>query len=264
MPRSVLVSTSLVVAALSGPARAVVTGSTVVSYQPGDATSFTDPAAAVGLPVGDTSFGALTPFNPPFKPEHIVIVGAGGGITLRLSAPVPTGGAGPEIGVFSNNGLIDVSPTGSGTAGTPAATFSPPGSARVSVSSDGMTFVPLGTDPFVFENPTNYYTDVTIDNFSAPLGNVAADFSKPFTGTLSSLGGLTYPQIVQLLNGSAGGTWLDVSASGLPTVEYVRFEVPAGGAQRLVFDAVSAVPEPGSAALFLPAAALLLRRRRVG
>jgi hypothetical protein len=258
MPRLFLVGSGLTVLAVCPAARAVVTAAEVINYQPGGATSFTNPAAALGLPAGDTSFGALTPFNPPFKPEHIVVVGAGGSATLRLSSPVVAGGAGPEVGVFSNNGIVDVSADGSGKAGTPAATFSPPGVARVSVSGDGVTFFPLREEPFVFDNPTNFYTDVTITDFSAPLGSAAADFSKPFTGTLSSFGGLTYPQMVPLLGGSGGGTWLDVSSTGLSTVQYIRFEVPAG--ERLVLDAVTAVPEP--TLLGLPAVAFLLRRRR--
>ena len=260
MSRSVFVSAGLIVTAAAPPAGAAITAFNVVNYQPGSATSFTDPNAALGLPVGDTSFGALTPFNPPFKPEQIVIVGAGGSITLRLSSPVPAGGAGPEIGVFSNNGLIDVSPDGSGTAGSPAATFSPPGLARVSVSADGVSFFPVAAEPVTFENPTNFYTDVTIDNYSAPLGSAVADFSKPFAGNLSSFAGLTYRQVVQLLGGSAGGTWLDVTGSGLASVEYVRFDVPAGEGRRLVLDAVTAVPEPG--ALSLGAFVLLALRRR--
>src|SRR5688500_9762956 len=116
---------------------AAITASSVVDYLPGSATSFTNPAASLGLPAGDTSFGALTPFNPPFLDSQIVVVGAGGRLTLRLASPVAVGGAGPEIGVFSNNGVIDVSEDGSGEAGTPAATFSPASSARVNVSSDG-------------------------------------------------------------------------------------------------------------------------------
>jgi hypothetical protein len=91
---------------------------------------------------------------------------------------------------------------------------------------------------------------------------LVADFSKPFTGTLSSLNGLTYPQIVGLLDGSAGGTWLDVSGAGLSSVAYVRFDVPAVEGQRLVLDAVTAVPEPALGLSILPAIALLSRRRR--
>jgi hypothetical protein len=246
----------------ASPASGAVTASQVVDYQPGSATSFTNPGAALGLPQGDTSFGALTPFNPPFTSDQIVVVGAGGRLTLRLSSPVPAGGAGPEVGVFVNNGLVDVSEDGSGRAGSPPATFSPFPAALVSVSSDGQQFVPLGAGPFVFTNPTNFYTDVTIDNYSAPLGGAAADFSKPFTGTIDSLAGLTYPQIVQLLDGSAGGTWLDVTPAGLASVQYVRFDVPAGETQRLVLDAVTAVPEPAAAGLVAAGAALLIRRRR--
>jgi hypothetical protein len=247
----------------SSRASAAITASTVVDYQPGSpTTTFNNPSAALGAPVGDTTFGALTPFNPPFKNDQIVIVGAGGHLTLRLSAPVPSGGAGPELGVFVNNGIVDVSEDGSGKAGSPPATFSALPAALVSVSADGQNFVPLGAQPLVLSNPTNFYTDVTIDNYSAPLGTKAADLSKPFTGSLSSFGGLTYPQIVQLLDGSGGGNWVDVTPAGLGSVEYVRFDVPAGGSQRLVLDAVTALPEPGTAALLLPALVLLSRRRR--
>jgi len=241
-------------------AQAAVSAAEVLSYDAGLATGFTNPAASLGQPVGDTTFGALTPFNPPFSEQHIVIVGSGGHLTLRLSSPVSAAGAGPEVGVFSNNGLVDVSPNGTGVAGTPAGTFSPPGRAVVSVSEDGRTFVPLDDEAVTFANPTNYYTDVRIENYWAPLGSATADFSRPFTGTLSDFGGLTYEQIVALLDGSAGGTWLDVSGTGLSSVQYVRFDVPQGS--RLVVDAVTAVPEPSMGALLaLPLMALVRRRR---
>jgi hypothetical protein len=256
-------SAAVVLSMLSAPsALAVVTASAVVSYDPGSAREdFRNPAAALGLPVGDTTFGALTPFNPPFSNQHIVIVGAGGELTLRLSAPlVPV--AGPDLGVFVNNGLVDVSPGGTGTAGNPPSTFSPAPAARVSVSANGTDFVPLAAGGLLtFDNPTNFYTDTHIDNYSAPLGTRAADFSRPFTGSLSSFSGLTYEQMVQLLDGSAGGNWLDLSATGLPAVQFVRFEVPADQNVRLVLDAVTAVPEPEAMILLLPVLGLLARRR---
>src|SRR3954453_19903393 len=81
----------------------------VSAYTPGTANaSFQNASAALGPITGDTTFGGLTPFNPPFSPNHIVIVGAGGSLTLRLSSPVLTT-AGPTLGVFVNNGLVDVS-----------------------------------------------------------------------------------------------------------------------------------------------------------
>lgn len=259
--RRALGAAALGVAAFVPSASAAVVGAEVVEYRPGTAQNFTNPSAALGLPAGDTTFGALTPFNPPFRDNHIVIAGAGGGITLRLSAPVQSV-AGPELGVFVNNGIIDVSPGGTGTAGNPAGTFSPAPAALVSVSGDGTTYVPLGAAPVVFSNPTNFYTDVHIDNYSAPLGNQVADFAKPFSGSLASFNGLTYEQMLTLLDGSGGGNWVDISPSGLPEVRYVRFEVPAGTDLRLVLDAVTAVPEPSAVVVMLVPLALSLRRRR--
>ena len=84
--------------------------------------------------------------------------------------------------------------------------------------------------------------DVTV--YDNGVAKPVADFSRPFAGTLSDFNGLTYPQILQLLGGSGGGNWLDVTRTGLSSVEYVRFDVPAGAGDRLVLDAVTAVPEP--------------------
>jgi hypothetical protein len=128
------------------------------------------------------------------------------------------------------------------------------------VSEDGVTFVPLGDQPFLFANPTNAYTDVAITNYLAPLGSQVADFSRPFTGTLSDFGGKSYAQILTLLDGSAGGTWLDLSGTGLSGVRYVRFDVPEGA--RLVVDAVTAVPEPSAAVLLSLSLVALTRTRR--
>ena len=246
-----------------GAVAAPVSAAEVVSYAPGTAREdFRNAAAALGLPSGDTTFGALTPFNPPFSNEHIVLVGAGGELTLRLSAPV-TPRAGHEIGVFANNGLVDASPAGTGTATSPVSTFSPAPAARVSVSADGRQFVPLAGGALVaFANPTNFYTDTSITNYSAPLGSAPADFSRPFAGALSDFAGLAYDEMLTLLDGSAGGTWLDVSGTGLPAVQYVRFEVPAGADVRMVVDAVTAVPEPAALSLLLLPAILLRRRVR--
>ncbi len=239
-----------------------VSASAVVNYQPGSAPSnFQNSGAALGEPAGDTGFGALTPFNPPFQSSDIVIIGAGGSLTLQLSAPV-FAGSGPELGVFVNNGIIDVSDTGTGIAGNPAATFSAFPQANVSVSFDGLLFVPIGTGPTVFDKPTNVYTDTQISNYFAPLGTMKADVAKPFLGDLSDFDGLDYAQMLTLLDDSAGGTWLDVSATGLPVVRFVRFDVPEGASSRMVVDAVTAIPEPGAlSALLLVVGATCLRRR---
>jgi hypothetical protein len=64
-----------------------------------------------------------------------------------------------------------------------------------------------------------------------------------------------------LLGGSGGGTWVDVTGTGLGSVEYVRFDVPAGAGDRLVLDAVTAVPEPAAGLVLLLTSSFLIRRR---
>lgn len=229
--------------ALSASAWAGATADKVIDYQSGDVSmppnsDYITPGAALGPLTGDTTFGGLNPFNPPFDPSQIVILGSGGQLTLHLSSEVPANGR--TLGVFANNGIIDTSPDGSGLAGSPAATFSAAPKAIVSVSQDGTNFFTLnGGAPLTFDNPTNYYLDTTPSAGFQPLGSQIANQSKPFLGNLSSFNGQTFSQIRSTLNGSAGGTWINLSGSGLPSVNYVRFTNPTGSTYRTVIDAVS-------------------------
>jgi hypothetical protein len=103
-----------------------------------------------------------------------------------------------------------------------------------------------------------------------------SDFQQPFTGSLASFDDLKYcdaagPDILELLAGSGGGTWLDISPSGLAQVGYIRFSQPddSSAATSLNFelDAISishaavgaaVVPEPSSIDLFVVASMALL------
>jgi hypothetical protein len=196
---------------------------------------------------------------------------AGGRVTIRLADAVGIDAA-AKLGVFGNNGIVDETNYdgegnyvgGSGVARNPPELFVSAGSAQVSVSSDGILFVPVG-GVRTFANPTNGFTDNDIVRGDAPLGQQPADPFKPFNGTLADFGGLRYRDagadndIVRMLDGSAGGTWVDLSGVPLPSVAYVRFNVPEGG--RFVIDAVTAVPEPASLGVIGFAAMLLSRRR---
>jgi hypothetical protein len=258
-------------------------GAAVLSYDEGatPATGFTTPSAATGQPerfTGEGVFlGIVSPFNPPFGANEIVSVGEGGHIVLRLSHYAIPQAAGPEIGVFENVGLVDVNYP-NGQAGSPAATFGPLDSANVDVSTDGTQWVSLGNK--TFDAPTNGYTDLTDPYWSKP-GGVPSDFQKPFLGGLSSFDGLRYsddsfPDIREMLAGSGGGTWLDISGTGLSQVGFVRFsladDLDANTRLNFELDAVSiasgavggpVVPEPATAIMCcLGLISLNLSRRR--
>jgi hypothetical protein len=205
-------------------------GAAVVSYDAGTTPSsgFTTASAAVGEPerfTGEGVFpGIVSPFNPPYRPNEIVSVGEGGHITLRLSHYALPQAAGPEIGVFENVGLVFNSTTGG--AGPTAATFGDD-RAQVDVSDDGLNWISLGN--IEFNIPSNGYTDVT-DPFATAPGTSPSDFQKPFAGGLSSFNGLPFSDssgadILDVLAGSGGGTWLDISSTGLSQVGFIRFSV---------------------------------------
>jgi hypothetical protein len=240
----------------------------VVSYNAGTtpAAGFTTPSAALGSPeriTGEGSFlGVVSPFNPPFLTSEIVSVGEGGQLILRLSHYAIPQATGPEIGVFENVGLIDTN-FPNGVAGSPAATFGID-SALVDVSANGTNWVSLGN--IAFDIPVTGFTDVT-DPFASIAGSVPSDFQKPFTGNLNSFNGLRFfdaanPDMLELLAGSGGGKWLDISGTGLSQVGFVRFSVAddLNATSRLNFelDAVSVshaaigaavVPEPPALSL---------------
>jgi hypothetical protein len=240
----------------------------VISYDAGHAPAagYTNSGVALGSPerfTGEGVFpGVVSPFSPPFLPSELVSIGEGGHLTLRLSHfAIPQAGA-PEIGLFSNVGLIDVA-FPSGMAGSPAATFGFE-AAGVEVSENGIDWV--FADFIDFNMPTNGFTDLS-DPFASTPGSVPSDFQQPFVASLSSFDGLKYsdalgPDILELLAGSGGGNWIDISAAGLSRVGYVRVTVPADLDpidSHLELDAVSishaalgppTVPEPTAITLF--------------
>ena len=224
--------------------------SQVISYNAGNATTtdptFVDPSAALGPPAGITGVLAgfpnvLSPFSPAFDVGQIVVIGEGGELTLKFPQPVIVG-TGPSIGVISNVGLIDTNYP-SAIVGNPAGTFGG-GSAIVSVSEDGKTFVSLGVQQFL--NPANYYTNAGPYDPIAPASQALSDFGQPFTGTVASFDGEDYAQVLDTLDGSGGGTWLNLSGTGLSEVNYIEFSVPDDGTgiegtngTRLPIDAVA-------------------------
>jgi hypothetical protein len=273
---------SVVVAGLPTAAWAGAYASGVVSYTPGSAdVKFLNPQAALGAPDGVTGenpaatqyFGfpnVLSPFSPAYQGDEIVQIGEGGQITLQLANYLNVG-AGKRLGVISNTGLID---NGNGNGPT-AATFGG-GSARVRVSRDNVNWVDLGT--VVFNVPSLYYVNAGPYDATPPASPVLTDFSKPFEGTLASFDGKDYAATndafkVAAGGYSGGGTWLDLSSTGLAQVGYVQFLLPDDGnpntAPRFAIDSVAIannaigapLPEPVSGLFAIAIPVILLRRR---
>jgi hypothetical protein len=277
-------------ATMSSPVLADGFAGQVVSYTPGAAPSsrwyfdasfnfqgtdpLTDPSAALGAPSGVVTDPyvddvIVSAFNPAANPDQIVSIGEGGSLILRMENYAMIG-PGSDIGLFTNVGLADSAWPG-GQAGDPASAFGAD-SIDLRVSPDGANWVSLGSvNPNI---PTNAWTDSLDPYATSASGLTAADFSDPFGGTLADFDGLTYPQINTLLNGSAGGYWLDLSATGLDRVKYIEFVLPddgqAGTDLNFELDAVAIasghagapIPEPCTMGMLALLGAGVLGRRR--
>lgn len=262
-------------------------------------SSYNNAATATGQPnrIAGASFGfpgPVTPFNPPFEQGEVVAVGTTGQITVELPSLVTAGGGALRVGIFTTAGLHD--PTFSGQAESTARTFSgqeygADRTAVVEVADIPGNFKSLGR--IAFTQPTQAFSNQT-DPYLAPDAPANSDFDKPFFGTLAAYDGLNQPQIMGMLSGSAGGTWINVPAgiaSQLTGVRYVRIsdpmwqvigsgaletsrasnfdpDGPQGPLQPFIkpadvfVDGVNVVPEPAGIALLALMGALCARRSR--
>jgi hypothetical protein len=250
--------------ALSGAStQAAVFATRVVDYTPGSGIDpkYQDANSALGKPNPDTTFGILTPFNATFAGGEMTGVGQGGQLTLQLSDPVPA--TGRTLGIHAAVGLADYDypngQTGDGSAARPIA-YTSPRRATLSVSDDGSRWVSLGD--LTFDIPTNFYDQgVITPGYQKDPGTHEADFGKPFLGSLADLASRNWAGVLSALDGSAGGTWIDLSHTGLSQVDFVRFNEPDAG-ETVYVDAVSAVPEPAMIWLLFSASAVSFPRRK--
>jgi hypothetical protein len=251
-----------VVALSAATAHASPWADKVMDYHPGTIRSdYQVGTASLGKTASSTGV-VVTPFNAPFSSNELTGIGPGGNLILRLGQTAATG-HGYTLGVHAGVNL-QLAPGTTAQAGNPASTFSVRRS-DISVSYDNITWVPLQND-VVFNVPTNWYSEgVTAPVSQTTAGTKEADFTKPFTGALGDFNGLTYAQMLTLLDGSAGGKWFDLTNVNLPGVNYVQFTVDTNDVQMYV-DMVVAVPEPAAVTTLLVGAIgiVLARRRSVG
>jgi hypothetical protein len=255
----------LFVVTASGAAHAAIFAIGYSDYMPGSLSpaDYDNPATALGKPNPITGGLILSPFSATWSTDEMVGIGPGGSLTLQFSSPV-TVGAGLEFGVHTGVNLWERG--GTGTNLDPAGTLNVR-RAVVEVGDTAGHFVALnGGAAITFNIPTNYYADLAGPPGTATTpGSIEADFGKPFAGTIATFNGLDWTETKAALDGSAGGTWLDASGSGLEKLNFVRFSVPTDANYRMFIDAVagaSAVPEPTSLGVVIVGGLLLARRRR--
>lgn len=202
----------------------------VVSFASGTgaAAGFANPAATLGSPerfTGEVFLpGAVTPFQPAFRPDEIVSLGVGGSLVVRFDHDVtddPRNPFGIDLLVFGNSFFTDA---GSG-AGVVAGLAAEGG--RILVSADGVQWTPVrGLDADGLY-PTLGYLDAT--PYSTVPGQVPSDFLRPVDPsiTMSDLVGVDYDTLLAAYDGSGGGTGIDIGALGLTSIRYVRIDGPS-------------------------------------
>jgi hypothetical protein len=226
----------------------------VISYTPGVPVGVGSPAAyqtngtqALGSPSHDTQFGSqVGVFYPAFGGSELVIVGAGGELTVGFDHPVMNDAGNPfgmDLLVFGNAFyVINAQKVASGI-------FAEPG--NISVSQDGLNWfdVPKAFADTAF--PTLGYTNTVYSGFDNKKGTILTDFTKPVDPSFNAMG-LNEAAINAAYNGSGGGTGVDLAWVGLDWIQYVRVWQPAGQNWSTEIDGfadVAAVPEPGTIVL---------------
>lgn len=238
----------------------------VIAYNPGSnpEPGYLNPNVVLGEPARFTGAniwpGAVTPFNPPWTPDEILSIGAGGSLTVAFDQPLTNDSNhlfGVDLIIFGNGGFIDDAWPGGVVGG-----LLQDGPFTVSVSTDGIHFVTLPELHYDAMFPMLGYSDL-MNPYATQPGAVLADFTKPVDPSLSygDFLGKTFSDIVALYDGSGGGIPIDIAAAGLSAVHYVRIDVLTG-ASSVEIDAFALVPEPAT----LPFALLVLgvlRRKRL-
>ena len=264
------------IAATSGLALASPYATSVVSYDQGSnpTSMFTDDTTALGSPERFTGEGqfpsGVTPFNPAFGLDELVSVGSGGHLALGFDRAITNDAShafGIDLIIFSNSGFLDASYTddddsndGDGLTGASPFLFGAGGAATIQVSVDATSWVTVTTTTLDLV-PTLGYQDYAAATPGAP-GTIETDFTQAIDPsiTLGDLADLTFAELRAIYGSSGGGIGIDIDATGLEAVNYVRFLNESDTAFEI--DAVAVVPAPGAPALLALTTLGATRRRR--
>jgi len=187
----------------------------------GGSPGYDDPTSALGEPTRITVDNELvTPFVPAWGVDEIVSLGAGGSLVLRFDEPVlddPGNPHGIDLLLFGNAGFTDMAYPG-GVAG---GLFGSDGG-LVEVSSDGETWIELQGCPADGAWPTLGWLD------GGPYDQVPALQPSDCTWPLSpdvlvdDIIGHDWNTLLDLYDGSGGGTGIDLADAGLESICCIR------------------------------------------
>jgi hypothetical protein len=236
----------------------------VIEYVQGDGVGidyithnpFNDPNTALGRPTlittGDNmSMPAsqsvpVVPVYPPFRSFEVVTVGNGGRLTVKFNHHVANDKNNPYgiDFIIYGNARQTISGGQNWANGNPELTTvtgsvsAEPG--IVAVSQDGNNWHYFSNGPYAdgFAPTASYEWD--------DVNNVWADELDPTRPvdpnlTAASLNGKTVAHVIELYNGSAGGTGFDIGALGLDWIQYVRIDDDANSGVTTEIDAIADV-----------------------
>jgi len=219
--------------------------SRVVSYVAGSgaAAGYRNPQAALGAPARMTGMAnapeTVTPFQPPYMPDQIVSIGAGGSLTLELETPAtndPNHRFGIDLIVFGNAFFADIH----FPAGMPAYCAGEGG--MVDVSVDGVTW--LNVPGVVVDGPMPIMGWIDAGPYDKVAGTVPTDCLRAIDPAITeeTVAAMSYTDLIAAYDGAAGGAGIDLAWVGLETARFVRFRHPIGALGSPEIDAVSVVP----------------------
>lgn len=220
----------------------------VISYDPGVNFSpgFTNPAVVLGEPSRVNPYTeAVDPFNAPYGTNQVLSIGEGGSLVVRMERPIFNTWRKPfglDFIIFGNAGFVITNEFDLDTfnwIGTPATDGSlygaNEGTTLVSVSADGVHFVPLASQ-----------LTPTVDTLFPT--DAAGDFDVPVNPALTAAdcAGATLADLRDRYAGSAGGAGFNIGWAQwrkqwvrLPFVRFIRIDVLAGKAEIDGFSAVA-------------------------
>jgi hypothetical protein len=223
-----------------------------------DILFFNDANNALGRPTLETTGDGwlispflnvpVVPVYPPFRAFELVTVGNGGQLTVKFNHHVANDANNPYGIDFIIYGNAAISGSQDWANGNPEQTtvtgdvFAEPG--IVAVSQDGNNWHYFSDGPYAddFAPTASYVWDDVNDVWGEKL-----DPTRPIDPSLTaaSLNGKTVAEVIEIYNGSAGGTGFDIGLLGLDWIQYVRIEDKPGSSATTEIDAIADVSSCG-------------------